>query len=140
MEMDVMCKEKDSGQKQLNRCKHHQHTTLFTTIVIHYNNNDNNQSGVIIRPLYVNILPAYKFDTSILSSVSREVVNQLQQIVCKPIKICKSVLDTTIKLRREKLYNNNNDILLVHKVCTFISYHENPVEKSSNYGGHDIAH
>lgn len=33
---------------------------------IYYNNNNNNQYRVIIYPLYVNILPTYKFDTLIL--------------------------------------------------------------------------
>lgn len=95
------------------------HTSQF----IHHNNNDNNQYGVISRPLYVNISSAYKFDALILSLITRKVVNQLWQMISKPIGTCKFVLDAIIKLRQQKLYNNNNDMLLVHWICTLILYH-----------------
>lgn len=48
--------------------------------------------------LYVNILPTHIFDTLILSSVSRKVINQLWQTIYKLIETCKSILDTMVKL------------------------------------------
>lgn len=63
---------------------------------IHFNNNDNNQYEVIIRPLYVNMIsPMHEFDAFILSSVPREMVNQLRQM----IETCKSMLDIIVELR-----------------------------------------
>ncbi len=81
---------------------------------IHYNNNDNNQYKVINHLLYINILLAYKFDIIILLLVSKKVVNQLWQIIYKLIKTCKSILNATIGLCQRRLYNNNNNILLVY--------------------------
>lgn len=96
--------------------------------VIHNNNNNNNnknnnnkndnQYGVMI-----NISPAHIFDVSIILLAPREVVNQLRRTVCKPIEICKSVLNAIVGLRRRGLYNNNNEISLAHWFDTLISYY-----------------
>ena len=69
-------------------------------IIYHNLFNDNNQYKVIICPLYVNILPKHKFDTSILSLIPKEIVNQLRQMIYEFIEIYKSVLDATIKLHQ----------------------------------------
>lgn len=44
----------DGGQKQLNRQLSVDATSVYD--VIYDNNNSNNQYGIIIRPLYMNIL------------------------------------------------------------------------------------
>ena len=62
----------------------------------------------------INISPAHIFDTLILSLAPREVVNQLRQTVYKLIQTCKSVLNATVRLRQQGLYNNNNKISLAH--------------------------
>ena len=62
----------------------------------------------------INISLAHIFDASILSSVPKEVVNQLRQTIYKSIETCKSVLNVTVGLRRRELYNNNNKISLAH--------------------------
>lgn len=61
-------------------------------------------------------------------------------MICKHIVTCKSVLDAIVGLRQKRLYNNNDDISLVHWVCAFILYHQNLVKKSSNCARCGVAH
>ena len=71
----------------------------------------------------INILPAHIFDVLIILLALREVVNWLRQMVCKHIETCKSMLNATVGLRQQGLYNNNNEILLAYWFNAFISYH-----------------
>lgn len=82
--------------------------------IINYNNNNFNQYRVIIRLLYINISLAYIFDTSILSSVTRKMVNKLWQTICNLIETYKFVLDMTVGLHQQGLYNNYNNISSVY--------------------------
>lgn len=71
----------------------------------------------------MNILQVYIFNTLILLSISREIVNQLWQTVCKLIETYKLVLDATVELCQQRLYNNNNNILLIRWFCAFTLYY-----------------
>lgn len=140
MEMDIIYKKKSNvwRVKTINRYLSADTTSVY--YIIYINNNNNSQCRVIICCLCMNILLAHIFDISILSSIIKKVVNLFRQTVYKPIETCKLVFNVMVRLRQQGLYNDNNNISLMHWFCAFILYYLIIVKMSSNCTRHDVAY
>lgn len=66
-------------------------------------------------------------------------VNQLWQMICKPITTYKLVLNIIIRICQQRLYNKNKNILLANLFYTLILYYQNPVKKLNNCNRYNIA-